>query len=399
MKDIVIVANFVSALDRTDNNRFSYLAEYLSDEFQVELIASDFYHAKKCKRQGDYSNFPFKVTLLHEPGYPKNVCLERFYSHSVFGKNVKKYLEQRKKPDAIYCAVPSLDAAKAAADYAKKNGIHLIIDIQDLWPEAFKMVFKIPIISDLIFMPMVRKANAIYKSADDIIAVSRTYCERALSVNEKCSETHTVFLGTKLSVFDNNAKTVSYTKKSDDEIWLTYCGTLGSSYDLKLVIDALAVLKERKVKLPVFLVLGDGPKKELFESYAKSKDLDIRFLGRLPYDEMCGILAYSDISVNPIVPGAAQSIINKHADYAAAGIPVLNSQECMEYRDLVDKFKMGLNCKNGDAKDMADKLETLLTDSNLRTEMGKGARNCAEQCFDREKTYGEIAEILRRGKR
>jgi len=328
MKDILIIANFVLALDRTDNNRFSYLAEYLSDEFQVELVASDFYHQKKCKREGDYSSFPFKVTLLHESGYPKNVCLKRFASHREFGKNVKKYLETRKKPDVIYCAVPSLDCSKYAADFAKKHGIRFIVDIQDLWPEAFKMVLKIPVVSDLIFAPMVRKANAIYSSADEIISVSKTYCNRALSVNKKCKETHTVFLGTKLSVFDENVRKSTYKKENPDKITLAYCGTLGSSYDLTLVFDALEILKNRNVEMPEFLVMGWGPKREQFESYAKEKGLDVRFTGRLPYDEMCGILARSDIAVNPIVPGAAQSIINKHADYAAAGIPVLNSQEC-----------------------------------------------------------------------
>ncbi len=36
--------------------------------------------------------------------------------------------------------MPSLDVAKVAAKYAKENNIRFIIDIQDLWPEAFRMV-------------------------------------------------------------------------------------------------------------------------------------------------------------------------------------------------------------------------------------------------------------------
>ena len=76
MKDVVIVANFVSGLDGKDNNRFSYLAEKLSSDCSVELISSDFYHTKKCKREGDYSFFSYKVTLLHEPGYPKSEIYE-----------------------------------------------------------------------------------------------------------------------------------------------------------------------------------------------------------------------------------------------------------------------------------------------------------------------------------
>lgn len=57
----------------------------------------------------------------------------------------------------------------------QKNKIPLIIDIQDLWPEAFKMAFNIPIISDILFAPMMRQANNIYSRADVIMAVSDTY--------------------------------------------------------------------------------------------------------------------------------------------------------------------------------------------------------------------------------
>ena len=51
----------------------------------------------------------------------------------------------------IYCAVPSLTGPYLISRYCKKNKIKFIIDIQDLWPEAFKMVFDVPIIKDIIF--------------------------------------------------------------------------------------------------------------------------------------------------------------------------------------------------------------------------------------------------------
>ena len=50
---------------------------------------------------------------------------------------------------------------------------------------------------------------------------------------------------------------------------------------------------------------------------------------------------------------------------------MLNTQECQEYRDLVKEYKMGFNCKNGDAEELADKLQRLIEDKNLRVQMGK----------------------------
>lgn len=390
MKDIVIIAHFAASLKPGDNNRFFDLARRLSDHGEVELITSDFYHGGKCRRTGDYSRFPFRVTLLREPGYPKNVCLKRFYSHWVFGRNMARYLKRRKKPDVIYCAVPSLDAAGAAADYAEKNGVRFMVDVQDLWPEAFRMVFRMPVVSDLIFAPMARKADRIYARADEIIAVSDTYRQRAAGA----SRGHTVYLGTELSLFDAHVCEHPVPSKAPGELWLAYCGTLGSSYDLPCAMDAMAILAERGYENLTLHIMGDGPLGEKFCAYAEQRNLSVRFWGRLPYGEMCALLSACDIALNPIAAGSAGSIINKHADYAAAGIPVINTQESREYRELVEEYGMGLNCANGDPADMAEKLAFLLEHPEVRERMGKNARRCAGERFDRGKTYQGILDLI-----
>lgn len=395
MKDVIIVANFCNF---AGNNRFLYLANILASDAHVEIVTTDFLHSKKIHRNsaGEHISgaFPFLVTELHEPGYPKNICLKRFYSHSVWGKNVIKYLEERKKPDVIYCAVPSLTAPAYVADYCKENHVKFIIDIQDLWPEAFQMVFNPPVLNTLIYAPFKKIADKIYSSADEICAVSSTYAERALQVNQKCKKGHVVFLGTNLQTFDENARNHPVKNKPDNELWLAYCGTLGASYDLTCVFDALEIVKKKGFTPPKFIIMGHGPRRAEFEAYAKAKKIDAIFTGRLPYDQMCSMLCACDITVNPITKGAAQSIINKHGDYAASGLPVINTQECNEYRSLVERFKMGINCENGNADEVAKAIIKLIEDKPLRLKMGKNARKCAEECFDREKTYQKIFSLF-----
>ncbi len=393
MKDIVILAHFCRDFSETDNGRFMYLCKNLSKDNCVKIITSDFDHGKKKPKDSMTRELPFKVTFLHEPGYSKNVCLKRFYSHFNWGLQLRKYLKSIEKPDVVYCAVPSLTGPYFAAKYCEKNNIKFIVDVQDLWPEAFKMVFNIPVLSALIFSPFKFLANGIYKRADEIVAVSDTYAKRALTVNKKCKETHSVFLGTNLNTFDSYAA-ANRIEKHDDNLKIGYCGTLGSSYDLTCVIDALEIINNQGLKAPQFIVLGDGPRKDEFEQYAKKKDIDTVFYGRVPYDKMCGILSACDMVVNPITKGAAQSIINKHADYAASGLPVVNTQECEEYRDLVDKYEMGFNCNNNDPRDLAEKVILLMSDEQLRNRMGANARKCAEEKFDRRISYNEIIDII-----
>jgi glycosyltransferase involved in cell wall biosynthesis len=109
---------------------------------------------------------------------------------------------------------------------------------------------------------------------------------------------------------------------------------------------------------------------------------------------MAGVLSTCDIAVNPISRGAAQSITNKHADYAAAGLPVLNTQESPEYRTLVDEYRMGLNCANGDPADLAEKFVRLYEDKSLRQELGRNSRRLAEDKFNRAKAYADIVETI-----
>ncbi|MBR6896655.1 MAG: glycosyltransferase family 4 protein [Lachnospiraceae bacterium] len=396
--DIVIISEFCEDFSETDNDRFLYLAKMITGienatcNNNVEIITSSFRHTTKSQRRETVSKWPFNVTFVSEPGYPKNVCLKRFYSHYVWGRNVIKYLKNREaKPDVIYCAVPSLTGPNLVAKYCENEDIRFVIDVQDLWPEAFRMSLNVPIISDIVFSPFKALANGIYKRADAICAVSDTYCKRAVSVNKKNSDTTTVFLGTELAVFDKYAKEKPILEKKEDEIWLAYCGTLGSSYDITCVIDALSILNYPKVR---FIIMGDGPKKAEFERYAAINDVKTVFVGRLKYDEMCSLLSACDIMVNPIAHNAAQSIINKHADYAASGKPVVSTQESREYRKLIKDYRMGFNCKNSDAGDLANKIKTLADNPKLRTRMGDNARKCAEACFDRKNTYKSLLNVI-----
>lgn len=385
--NIVIVAEFCGDFSDTDNGRFIYLAKQLSEKYDVEIITSRFFHTNKCLRNEPVKEWPFKITFVDEPGYPKNICLRRFWSHYKWGRNVAAYIKDRKAPDVVYCAIPSLTGPYRLAKYCEKEHVRFVIDIQDLWPEAFQMVLNIPIISDIVFYPLKLIADAIYKRADEICAVSDTYCQRALKVNKRVKSATTVFLGTDLDVFDNYAVEKPVLDKKSGDIWLAYCGTLGSSYDLTCVIDALSMLDDPRL---CFVVMGDGPRKEEFERYAKEKQVRAEYVGRLQYNAMCSLLKACDITVNPIAHNAAQSIINKHADYVASGLPIVSTQENEEFQKLVDEYQMGFNCKNNDSADLAEKIKRLVDDEKLRTQMGRNARRCAKEHFDRKNTYKNL---------
>lgn len=397
MKRIVIIDHFSKAPDEPGNNRFIYLGELLCNYgFTVEIITTTFAHLKKRQRNIEgrlYDSLPYKYTMLPEPGYSRNVCLKRFYSHYIFGKNLSKYLESMPKPDAVIAAVPSLDVGAAAGNYCSKHHIPFVIDIQDLWPEAFKLVLKIPIFSDLAFLPMTLQANRFYSQADRVVAVSETYLQRGLKSNQKDQNGLCVYLGTDLGSFDQDKENISV-NKPNGELWIAYAGTLGHSYNLEIIFDALNQLPEHLKDNVVFHIFGDGPYLERFQIYARTCKIRSVFHGRMPYPVMVANLCKSDIAVNPIVKGAAQSIINKHADYAAAGLPVVNTQECQEYRNLLGSYECGINCEVDSVNQVAKSLQELIENPKKRKQMGSNSRHMAEERFDRRNTYQQIVKVI-----
>ena len=395
-KKIMIIAHFCDYGNEQSNNRFNYLARlFAAAGHEVELVTSSFSHREKKQRSPAAENGePFKTTLIDEPSYKRNVSVKRlFYSHYRFAKNLEAYLKGCGRPDLVYCAIPSVNAAEAAGRFAAANGIPFVIDVQDLWPEAYRLVLRPHAVYQLLTAPMRRRVNRVYAAADAVFAVSDTYARRALEANRKCKEGHTVFLGTDLAAFDQAvaaARPQNGQALPEDCVKIAYCGTLGHSYNLNIVFDALAALERDGVRNYRFLVLGSGPLQESFQQRAQRDHLQVEFYGKLPYRQMCGILSGCDIAVNPLAKGSACSIINKHADYAAAGLPVVSTQECLEYRDLLESYQCGIHCEADSAPQVAAAIRRLMEDPALRTAMGKNARTMAEERFDRGRTYQEI---------
>ena len=255
------------------------------------------------------------------------------------------------------------------------------------------MAINIPVISDIIFYPMMKKANYIYSHSNEVVAVSQTYVERALSVNKMTNKGLSVFLGTDLKYFDICAAKYKHEFK-DDFFRIAYIGTLGTSYDIKSVIDAIKMLNKKGLKKIKFVVIGDGPLKNEFEDYSNKIGIDCEFTGRLDYPKMVGLLCSCDIAINPIVGESVSSIINKVGDYAAAGLPVINTQNSKEYRCLIEKYRAGLNCENGNSEDLSKKIEFLFKNRKTRKELGLNNRILAEKLFDRNKTYESIVNLI-----
>lgn len=395
--------------------RFRFLSELLVREgFEVDLITSSFQHWEKAQRdcsKACYRGLPYNIVFIEEPGYTKNLDFARIRSHRVAAKNLREHFERTAGAyDLVYAEIPPNDVARVCAESADKLGIPFVADINDLWPEAMRMVVNVPVVSDVAFYPFARDAKRVYQLLSGAVGTSDEYAARPAQDRERPYPKATVYVGNDLASFDAGAREhAPEVTKPAGELWVVYAGTLGASYDVATLVKAAALLERTRLtraaskdaegaieQPPVRVkVLGDGPDRQKLEELAAELNAPVDFLGYTPYELMAAYLCASDITVNSLVKSAAQSIVTKIGDYLASGNPMINTGSSPEFRAKVTSDGFGVNVEAEDEQALADAIAKLAAHASSRKIMGAKARAVAESEFDQPRAYREIVDLLR----
>ncbi len=382
-------------------SRFYDIAKtFVQQGYEVECITTGFQHFMKAPRNKELilsQGYPFKITFIETPAYKKNVDIRRVLSNKKAEQNLKKYLTQSiKKYDAVYVAIPANNIAAMVTGICKANRVPVVVDIEDLWPEAMSMVIKKDWIRKILLHSFIRNAEMTYRNADGIIGTSEDYTDRAFKKRERNIPAQTVYVGCNLIDFDEGVEKYSAKiEKQDDEFWVAYAGSISTSYDIKTLIDAgyllcNSVLSGKKVHIQI---LGTGSLKDELETYSAKMD-NIHFWGFTAYPKMAAALTKADVVINSFVKGAPQSIVNKIGDYLASGKPMINTLENPVFCRLVNRNNIGLNIEPGKVDVMVDAIKKYAENENLKDRQGENARKLAETEFDRAVSYLKMVEMV-----
>ena len=400
MSKVAVITMGVKLDGEKGYTRFRYLCEFLVKKgYEVDLITTTFQHWEKKQRDlesVDQKSYPFGIKFIYEPGYRKNIDLRRVRSHKIAAENLRKLLEKEGDYDLIYAEIPPNDVALAAAEYAHRNKIPFVADVNDLWPEAMRMVFDIPIVSDLLFYPLKRDAEKVYSLTSGVIGTSDEYRDRPFLNQKRDVLKETVYVGNEISVFDREAEQhADEVQKEEGTFWVTYAGTIGTSYDIRtMVLAAEELMKQGKTKIR-FQILGDGPTREMLENLAKERKIqNVKFTGYVPKEQMAAYLVKSDVLINSFVRKAPQSIVTKIGDYLAAGKPMINTCMSPEFRKKVEQDGFGINIEPEDVRELVNAVEWMYENEAERNDMGNRARKIAEEQFDRPVSYGKIEAMI-----
>lgn len=143
----------------------------------------------------------------------------------------------------------------------------------------------------------------------------------------------------------------------------------------------------------VDLVFVGAGEREPVVRGAANHDPGIRFLGRLPYEELAGVIAHAVVSLSPqftLERGSQGFSALKLYESMACGVPVIGS-DYPGVADVIERYDAGIVVPPGDAQELARAVATLAADEGEARRMGANGRAAVE----REATWAARAQQRR----
>ena len=152
---------------------------------RVTYWTQNWSHARKAERRLTGGRtleelsaaLPFTLKFVRVPGYGRNICLKRIWSHWRFAKNWAALVSAATEaPDLIVVSSPPLFIGREVRRFCARTGVKYIVDIMDAWPETFERVAP-----RWTLGWMRRLARDNYRQAAGITAVAQRYLDLAKS--------------------------------------------------------------------------------------------------------------------------------------------------------------------------------------------------------------------------
>jgi glycosyltransferase involved in cell wall biosynthesis len=160
---------------------------------------------------------------------------------------------------------------------------------------------------------------------------------------------------------------------------LLFVGRIAPEKSCAVAMDVFARVRSEFPDTALVFV-GDGPARAELEA---KKVPGVHFLGYRRGRELSEVFASGDLL---LFPSGTETFGNVVLEAFASGIPAVVADRG-GVRDTVVDGETGFRCRAGEAGDFAARLNTLLADPGLRSEMGRRAREVAltrswESVFD-----------------
>ncbi|MFH1263128.1 MAG: glycosyltransferase family 4 protein [Pseudomonadota bacterium] len=384
-------------------HRYGMLTPLLASAgHKVTWWTSNFSHTPKifvCDDDWEEKINGVTLRILKGLGYKRNISLARFQHHAHFARRFFDEARKGERPDLIVSPVPTLEVAAAAVRFGLENGIPVLTDIRDEWPDEFLYGFPRPVqwLGRIALDGYFRKMRFICRNVTGIMAISKRQLEYGLKfAGRGVSENDGVFPLGYSSTQNDPGKVAEATK------WWNAQGIDGKSFvgclfsainnrlNLRTVVNAAKVLeKEFSVK---FVICGHG--KMLAETKSLAKGVpSVIFPGWVNAPQIASLMEMSHVGLAPYAKNVRMALPNKPFEYFGGGLPVVSSLQG-ELKDLLAEHNCGLTYNSESVEEFCFAIRFLHRDPDMRRVMGDRGRRLLNERFATKVIFTKMQKHL-----
>ncbi|MFW3895895.1 glycosyltransferase family 4 protein [Pseudomonas bharatica] len=293
-------------------------------------------------------------------------------------------------------AVSPMTAAIPAILLKYRSKAHLMIWVQDLWPESLRATGFIS--NRFLLWCTGLLVRSIYSLTDTLLVQSRAFIE---PVARYAKRSKIVYYPNSYKVTEslNDAEAVNglagLLSVLQSNFCVVFAGNLGTAQSLDSVVEAARLLRHLE-RFKIVLV-GSGSRSDWVAEEIDRLGLDnLMLAGRFPGTSMPQIFSASQALLVTLRPDEifSYTIPSKIQAYMAAGIPIIAGLDGEGAR-VVLEAGAGLCSDAGDASMLAHNIETLYNATpEARADMGRRGREYFEAHFEMHSQCERLLEIF-----
>lgn len=231
--------------------------------------------------------------------------------------------------------------------------------------------------------------HKVFNGSDKIIAVSEFIKEKL--IEHGCPENKIIqhYIGV-------NTQKFCPSKEESTEGKLVFVGRLVEKKGCEYLIKAVQKLgTKKKIQLNI---IGDGPLMNSLKELSKTAPCNITFTGRLTPDQILKEIQSAQLLCAPSITastGDQEGLPISILEALSCGTPVVGTYSAGIAEAVTDGVN-GFLVQEKDVDSIANRIDTILSDKELRSRLSIQARETATSKFDLDKQSSLLEEVYRR---
>ena len=288
---------------------------------------------------------------------------------------LKKIQEER--PEIIHSASNHINGL--VGNYvAKSVGIKSVYEVRGLW--EITRISRQPEWKNTEYYELMANLEAeAAKGADVVLTLTEALKDEMISRGVDANKIEILPNGVTSNRFQPLSRDIELEQDLElkDKVVIGYIGSVVAYEGLEYLVDAVEVLINKGITNIAVLIVGDGAVLENIKSRVDIKELNSYFIftGRVPHEEVEKYYSLVDITPFPRKGQPVCEMVSPLKPFEAMAMEkAVISSNVAALEEIVKDGYNGILFQKDSVEDLADKLEILINDKELRVKLGKQSR-------------------------